>query len=1426
MNIYNFDYVDGTNTYPIIDDVINPYIDNLQQQINTINSDTSNLISNEYLSIFDPNGSYNQYCTIINNSNVGGEIRFFTPLAYNYNVLQQNHNVKIGSDGYLYVYHNLDLTNPLYLQGWKNIEEELSGLFEAKVATIASLAVLGTLVNSVIILARKTAVTVGVLDNVTNAVTADLALAMENLGEASFNMLMNDFLDKISYVGIGIAGVGMLLDALYKAEEHKYILEAISSNVNLTQQEKDKAYLYTSNIYQGNFYNQYNKTSSNLNYILGFTTEKKVDNIINSNLLPYIDITNSSINFSSINPYPSKTFTSQYGETAGTILEQVYFKKRFNLSTSGITYGSGDYILYYSSYYNNSFINCFDNNNTTFGVFNSYYDLSGNYDLFNNAGTINSLGDFDDKGDILIIQLPYKISLNSISLRTDYTYDGCPLQFSIYGGNDLNIWNKLDEVITTTASYPSPNYTFTYTLSTNSDFIQNIGFIFKKTHINAPKIFEIKYYGLEASSRRTIIKNLVGIGTNDPQEKLHIIGNIRNEGFVYTDNLLSYNDIISLGKVGIGSATPNTKLDIVGDSYITGSVGIGTSTLSRKLNVIGNAYFDDVIFIRPNGFFNIPGINALPYSEYSTGERIILYNGDLYSYHRAIGVDVNDIWFSVPTGISYKWYVNGSVKMLLNSTGSLNLLSNDTYISTFKNNNSTYGIGIGTSSLEAIGSSGTQDITIASKSTGNLYLKNNNINSITILGTNNNVGIGSDTPAVKLDVVGNIRSSGNIKSISSSINTTDSTSSLTINNIVIDRNNFDHSSCPLTITHQTPTSDITLNDPQPILNLCRQGTSAKAYGSKACFKLCRYTNSGVSSRTRLDLHLTHNAYDDLNIMSFRSDGNIGIGSTDPTQKLDVNGNIKNNGIIDIYKTTYAQPSTGTLGGNGERLIIKEGGTGIYPYAIGADTNMMWYNTNGSHSHSFCINGVEYANIKTAGLNITADNSLILRVYNASSTYGIGIGTNIIENLAGVQDITLSATSTGNLYFKTNSTNRVIVNSSGNVGIASMTPTEKLDVVGNIKASGNMTASGNITATGNITGTNITAGTAIVAYNMISTDYVFYTNRGTVGAPTIGQYGSTGDRLILWQGSGSVRPYSLGINNSTLWYNSEGVHSFYTSGTEKLTILNNGNVGIGYTSAPYKLTVMNGDIYTNQKFIGMYLQIGSYTGSKSSSLATMIENNNITYLNTSFVALDVCAEFGSSIWVDSRIYVSSDERIKKEVQDINDESALNKILQLKPKSFKYIDNINHGSSNVFGFIAQDVKEIIPEAINIQKNYIPNIYNLCSCYENHIYNSNINFYNLLETSNNIKLYDIKGQEQKCKVNNIISSNCIEIDKNLNSSNIFLYGKEVDDYQVIDDHYIFSLNISATQELNRKIDILTSNFNIALNRIEELEKNKKDK
>jgi hypothetical protein len=90
-----------------------------------------------------------------------------------------------------------------------------------------------------------------------------------------------------------------------------------------------------------------------------------------------------------------------------------------------------------------------------------------------------------------------------------------------------------------------------------------------------------------------------------------------------------------------------------------------------------------------------------------------------------------------------------------------------------------------------------------------------------------------------------------------------------------------------------------------------------------------------------------------------------------------------------------------------------------------------------------------------------------------------------------------------------------------------------------------------------------------------------------------------------------------------------------------------------------------------------------------------------------------------------------------------------------------------------------------------------------------------------NDNIEIIDKDNKRNKYKILEI-SSNYIKIDKSIEDNYGFIYGKEVDDLHILDKKIIFTLNVSATQELNKKIKKTTKKIIKTRNEINKTGKN----
>ena len=184
------------------------------------------------------------------------------------------------------------------------------------------------------------------------------------------------------------------------------------------------------------------------------------------------------------------------------------------------------------------------------------------------------------------------------------------------------------------------------------------------------------------------------------------------------------------------------------------------------------------------------------------------------------------------------------------------------------------------------------------------------------------------------------------------------------------------------------------------------------------------------------------------------------------------------------------------------------------------------------------------------------------------------------------------------------------------------------------------------------------------------------------------------------------------------------------------------------------------------------------------------------------------------YVDSNI---SDRRIKKDIVPINDNSALQKVRDLEAYYYYYIDQERRGNLITAGFIAQEVKEIIPEAVTITTDFIPSEYR---------YLTNPNWIQIEETdidgntTTEYKLHipdlDLSGDELNGNVEfkfkfddkeEILTTNKDDpYSFTLNVSyteynSIFIYGKKVNDFHRLNKAKIFTYHHSAIQELDRQ-------------------------
>jgi hypothetical protein len=413
-------------------------------------------------------------------------------------------------------------------------------------------------------------------------------------------------------------------------------------------------------------------------------------------------------------------------------------------------------------------------------------------------------------------------------------------------------------------------------------------------------------------------------------------------------------------------------------------------------------------------------------------------------------------------------------------------------------------------------------------------------------------------------------------------------------------------------------------------------------------------------------------------ITIKSNGNVGIGKTNPSVALDISGNINLSGTITGVGSGLNNLNASYI--NDGILNVRNGGTGLSSIntgcvLIGNGTNNLIQTNNLIWSNN-CL-GVGKS-IPTTTLDVSGNITASGIITGTGSGLSSLNATNISSGILSAANGGTGCTTLNSIFFDTTDGVLSVKNKAfnpweivganinydtGNVGIGKTNPSAALDVSGNITASGNII--------GNIDATNITNG-------ILSSTY------GGTGCSSINNtyFDTTGGILSLKTGAASQW---IGSGND-LYYNT-------------------GNVGIGKTNPQFAM-----DVSGNINFSGSLYKNGSQY---ISSQWTTTTNNLDLYFNSGNVAIgktnpSAVLDISGNVLVNGSISATgdivanySDDRLKNRIGNIN--NSLEIINQLT--AFKYTPNekamelgITNEDVNI-GLSAQDVQKVLPEIVGM-------------------------------------------------------------------------------------------------------------------------------
>ena len=342
-------------------------------------------------------------------------------------------------------------------------------------------------------------------------------------------------------------------------------------------------------------------------------------------------------------------------------------------------------------------------------------------------------------------------------------------------------------------------------------------------------------------------------------------------------------------------------------------------------------------------------------------------------------------------------------------------------------------------------------------------------------------------------------------------------------------------------------------------------------------------------------------------------GNVGIGTTSPTDTLDVDGGIRLSTSGRIQGRSYPYTTNIGSGANATTTNITAGSTDKSEISlVGGDVgDRIEFKTNSTERMRIDASG--NVGIGTTSpsvdLHVNSSNNIGFKLQHASrptiqltdgtnSGYvGLDSGSSIIT---GTSDNDLAIRSPRNIVFGGNSIARMSITNAGNVGIGTTSPAQKLTVEGGSALLNTPSDHQRLFITSSPShqsiiyfGDSDTSTQGRVAYNNSSDLLYFNTNGSTKmtilsgGNVGIGTGSPSYPLEVAGAGTVSIAYQRTGVTGPKKWgFHSDSSNTYWQNLTDNvlaLTVSNAGNVGIGTASPARKLHVSTGNTDVAARF---------------------------------------------------------------------------------------------------------------------------------------------------------------------------------------------------------------------------------------------------
>lgn len=467
-----------------------------------------------------------------------------------------------------------------------------------------------------------------------------------------------------------------------------------------------------------------------------------------------------------------------------------------------------------------------------------------------------------------------------------------------------------------------------------------------------------------------------------------------------------------------------------------------------------------------------------------------------------------------------------------------------------------------------------------------------------------------------------------------------------------------------------------------------------------------------------------------------------------------------------------------------------------------------------------ISGKVGINTKTPASNLHIHEALAANSFASftNNTSGSTANDGLLVGINSFADAYILQRENKNLFFGTNNITYMNIRPDGNVGIGGSPADYKLQIQNGDLAIYN----------------SFDLKNWILNYNSLSDYFGIFENNTSTPRLVVANGGNVGIGTNAPASKLQVNNGAISLHNSTdnkrwsLGYDSNDDYFYIDEFGEgrRFYIKNGGYVGIG-VDVPAEML----DVYDNIKSWSYFAD--NSIGIRTNNPQFPLEINGSSNQNYSYGYLNSTAHTGTasgandySMKASHRILATefnaySDARHKRVLRLADNKQDLALLSELKVTHYQYIDTISKSNLPKYGFIAQEVEKVMPEAVTkIGTEYIPDMF--CLATKIAFDEGGQKLIITLPTAHNYQKGDtiklITQKEHFKTISQIIDSKTIVVENWLeNVDKVFIFGKKVKDFRTVDYDRIFTLGISAIQELNRELESMKMAYEQRLSALE---------